>query len=216
MGIFMRLTPSYPAFLLISVIALSACDQKAVSRSPFDEPLQAFVAKHTQLCVVAGPSSYSYDTWPNQVDVRYFTDKHWDEWNNAGDRLNALAAAGLIEYVNGPNQGFRTYSLTDLGRQKLRKNDAPRPGSEAKGDEGRLCFGTQKYRGVVGSEEAPDFFGYEAKMVKYKVDVTIETWARRQDVQAAFEQIKEYGAGGIREKSRQLLRREDGWIIPAP
>ncbi|WP_416047383.1 hypothetical protein [Cupriavidus basilensis] len=192
-------------------IALSACgDQKASHENDIDTPLRAFVKEHAQLCATVGPTD---DTWPIEIDARFFTNNIWRQNTNLPDRLSALAAAGLIRYANGPKQGFRTYTLTDLGIQKLRRYVPPRPGLEAKGDEGQLCFGSQEYRGIVSSEAAGQDMGFPLMNVKYKVEVSVDTWAQRQDVQSAFKKIRSYGVGGAREESIRLFRRQDGWIV---
>lgn len=201
-----------PVVCVAMAIALSGCgDKKATIENDLDSPLRAFVSERAQLCVTAGPTD---DTWPMEIDARFFSNELWRQSTPLPDRLSALAAAGVIHYVNGPKQGFRTYTLTDLGIQKLRRYVPPRPGLEAKGDEGQLCFGSQAYRGIVTSERAPEYLGFETMVVKYKVDVAVDAWAQRQDVQAAFKKIDQYGAGGIREESIRMLRRQDGWIVP--
>lgn len=203
---------AHPIVCIALAIALSACsDQKATLEKAIDTPLRAFVKEHAQLCVTAGPTD---DTWPMEIDARFFTNSIWRQNTALPDRLSALAAAGVIHYVSGPKQGFRTYTLTDLGIQKLRRYVPPRPGLEAKGDQGQLCFGSQAYRGLVGLEKAPEYLGFETMAVRYKIEVAVDTWAQRQDVQAAFKKISQYGAGGIREESIRMLRRQDGWIVP--
>lgn len=126
-------------------------------------------------------------------------------------QLDALVGAGVLQKtakeieINGVNTTTNQYGLTGTGWKVSATDRSP------------FCFmyGTPRLLDVSFSDPAlvTGQTGIEVYTVVARVGVReneLEAWARSEDVQSAFPEIKRMVQG--EESRRQLVRRENGWI----
>jgi hypothetical protein len=207
--------------LTVALVALiSGCtSKKDPSEKNFGAAIDAYLAKKGALCL-------NDQTWPTELGE--IEKKMGSPFGGAGPagRMEALASQGLVSSLEvekpvlsytgkptGRTQKITRYDLTDRGRQHFRESQGrfskPKEG-EVRGE---LCYGNKALDKVVKWEGPMKLGDYQAADVKYHYRIEgLADWAKSQEIQAAFPNVKEWVEGaGIKQQSHGVHLTSLGW-----
>lgn len=205
---------------IVLVALVCGCTSKTdPNEKNFGTAIDAYLVKKGALCL-------NDQTWP--VDLGEFDKKMGGAFGGAGPagRMEALASQGLVsssEVENpvsslmgkptGRTQKVTRYVLTDKGREYFRES---RGGYSKPGEgevRGELCYGNKALDKVVKWEGPMKLGDYQEASVKYLYRIEgLADWAKSDEVQSAFPNVKEWVAGaGNKQQSHGVRLTSVGW-----
>jgi hypothetical protein len=203
--------------ILTVLVVLGGCsNEKKPNAANFTKAINAYLAKHGQVCVLVDQTFPADVTLPEQK-----------QQTGIGPQTTALEQAGLVRGSNTTAvihglaealsrsttpQPVRRYELTNEGQKYYRQTLV------GFGQTGEFCYGQKAVDSIVRWTEPAAIGPYTQSEVTYiyKV-VNLAAWAQQSGIQQAFPDIPSTIQDGSKVNQRAgLVLTNNGWEVPKP
>lgn len=209
------------AVLALALVALvGGCSSKTdPNETNFGAAIKAYLQKHGSLCL--GTESWPVELAESEGRITGIRGEPSERV-----RLEALVSQGLVARTEvdkpvvsfmgaptGRTQRFTRYELTQKGKQYLKPRDSE--GIQEGKMPGALCYGHMALDKVIKWEGPMKLGDYQEALVKYHYRVeNLAAWAKSEEVQAAFPELKErIAAAGTAPQSHVVQLTSVGWEV---
>ena len=200
---------------LTVLVALCGCNnEKKPSAANFTKAINAYLAKHGQVCALVDQTFPANVTLPEQKQQM-----------GIGPQAAALEQAGLVrgsnttavvhglmDALSGPTapQPVRRYELTDEGKNYFRQTLV------GLGQAGEFCYGQKAVDSIVKWTEPTAMGPYTQSEVTYSYKiVNLAAWAQQPGIRQAFPDIRSTLQDASKpDQIAGLVLTNKGWEIP--
>lgn len=194
---------------------LGGCNsEKKPSAANFTNAINAYLAKHGQVCILVD------GTFPANITLR-----EQKQQTGIGPQTAALEQAGLargnnttavvhglMDVLSGstPPQPVRRYELTDEGRKYFRQTVV------SFGQAGEFCYGQKAVDSIIKWTEPAPMGPYTQSEVTYSYKIAnLATWAKQPSLQQAFPDIQSTLQNASKpNQTAGLVLTNKGWEVP--
>ena len=219
----MRLT----GIVCVAALAVAGCsDPKEASKGNFETAINAWIEKNPPCLSIPRSNVRGANAndapFPRYLNASPVTAQYAVE-SRARERapFDAMVDAGLMKVEEATvsvkplfgNQNrdvpVRAYDLTDAGKKTLSSEGEKTAFSSPSQ---RFCYGTPTVDEIVQFTEPADAMGDKISQVSYRYHLKdLPDWARNEEMQTAFPQLKKDLADSIDGKAAVILTNE-GWV----